>query len=173
VSKLNRDREPLIDGLARTERLARQVGDIAAALRSGHDAFHELGRAAHRFAENGQELDRVLRLLPGFYMRLGRLSIGGGAYQLGACAVKVALTGPDGNPYYTPQVGPSDNSPRCTRDNVAPLQGGDASLGPNGTPLEADRWDGQQVVAGTRDQSARHHESDFVPGHEANNGNGR
>lgn len=171
ITKLDNDRGPLVDGLDRTEKLAVRVGDIAAALRTGHDTFKELGRTAGRFNDMGQELDRLLRIYPGTYLRLGRLSVGAGAYQLDACAVRLVLTGPDGKPFYSPQVGPSDNSPRCSRDNVAPLQGSDASISSHGPALPPGIWDGQQVAAGTRDQDDKGEL--FAPPREANNGNGR
>jgi phospholipid/cholesterol/gamma-HCH transport system substrate-binding protein len=171
IEKLNGDRKPLIDGLDRTEDLAHQVGNIAKALRSGHDTFHELGRAAGNIADSGQELDRVLRLAPGAYLRLGRLSVEQGGYQLMFCSVRLRLTGPDGQPFYSPQVGPSDNSPGCSRNNVQPLQGGSASDTAWGPPVEQARWDGQQVVAGTRGQDD--FQTNFTPQHGAASGNGR
>jgi phospholipid/cholesterol/gamma-HCH transport system substrate-binding protein len=169
VSKLNRDRGPLVSSLQKSADLAHEVGDIASALRSGHDAFHELGRAATVFNDNGQELDRVLSLLPGAYLRLGRLSVNGAAYQLNLCTVRLRVTGPDGNAMYTPQIGPSDNSPRCSRDNVAPLQGGPPTS-VHGPPLPQLGNDGQGVVAGTQDGSKGR---GYVPPHQVNNGNGR
>jgi phospholipid/cholesterol/gamma-HCH transport system substrate-binding protein len=171
ISKLNKDRDPLVNGLERTEKLARDVGDIAKALRTGHDTFHELGRAASLLRDNGQELDRVLRIMPGAYLRLGRLSVPEAGYSITVCSARVLLTGPDGKPYYSPQVGPSDNSPRCSMNNVAPLQGSDAATDDHGPPLKQTPWDGQQIAGGNRDQEVRG--ENFGPGHQANNGNGR
>jgi phospholipid/cholesterol/gamma-HCH transport system substrate-binding protein len=171
IEKLNGDRKPLIDGLDRTEELAHQVGNIAKALRSGHDTYRELGRAAGNIANSGQELDRVLRLAPGAYLRLGRLSVEQGGYQLMFCSVRLRLSGPDGQPFYSPTVGPSDNDPGCSRNNVQPLQGGSASDTAAGPPVKQARWDGQQVAADARDQ----HElfDNFTPQHGAASGNGR
>lgn len=171
ISKLNKDRDPLVDGLEKTEKLARNVGKIAKALRSGHDTFHELGRASELLRDNGQELDRVLRVMPGAYLRVGRLSVPEAGYAVTVCSARVRLTGPDGNPYYTPQVGPSDNSARCNRHNIAPLQGSDASVDSHGPPLKQAPWDTLQIAAGNRDQDKRG--ENFVPPHEGNNGNGR
>ena len=170
TSKLADDRRPLLDGLERIEKLAGQVGDIAATLREGHDTFVQLGRTANGLNDNGQELDRILRVLPGAYLRLGRVSVEQAGYQIGVCRLRLRLTGLDGNPYYSPQIGPSDNSPRCSMDNIAPLQGGDASWGPQGPQLPDTGWDGQQVTAGARDQ--RQHGMTFVPPRQPANGSG-
>jgi phospholipid/cholesterol/gamma-HCH transport system substrate-binding protein len=167
ISQLNRNKDELVTGLQKTTRLAGQVGDVAAALRSGHDTFHELGRASRLFNDNGQEVDRILGLLPGAYLRLGRLSTVGAGYQINVCSLRLRLTGPDGNPTYTPQIGPSDNSPRCSRDNITPLQG-EGPTDINGPQLPTPEYDGQAVVGGPQDKNG-----DFVKSHQVNNGNGR
>ena len=169
ISKLNSNRDELIEGLQKSGHLARNVGDIAAALRTGHDTFHQLGRSAKIIDNSGQEIDRILRLMPAAYLRLGRLSVVGGAYQLRVCEAVLRMTGGDGNPFYSPQVGPSDNSPGCTRNDVAPLQGS-VPTGIYGPPLPAAPYDGQAVVAGTKDQ---HEGAGYVPPHKVDNGNGR
>jgi phospholipid/cholesterol/gamma-HCH transport system substrate-binding protein len=163
VSQLNSNRDELISGLDKTSHLADQVGDIASALRSGHDTFTQLGRTAELFNDNGDELDRVLSLLPGFYLRLGRLSVQGAAYQVNACSVRVIVTGADGKPFYSPQIGPSDNVPRCSRDNVAPLQG-EAPTNEHGPQLPPENFDGQAVAASSQDQG-------YVEPHKTNPGN--
>jgi phospholipid/cholesterol/gamma-HCH transport system substrate-binding protein len=170
ISKLNSNRDDLVSGLDKTSHLADQVGDIASALRSGHDTFHQLGRAAELFNENDTEIDRILRLLPAAYLRLGRLSVVGSAYQLRLCSAELRLTGPDGKPFYSPKIGPSDNSPGCSRDNVAPLQG-EAPTNIYGPQLPPPPYDRQAVVAGTKDQDQPG--DGFVPAHKANNGSGR
>jgi phospholipid/cholesterol/gamma-HCH transport system substrate-binding protein len=171
ITKLDKDREPLVEKLGETESLARNVGNIAKALRTGYDTFHELGRAAERFRDNGQELDRVLRLMPGAYLRLGRLSVDSAGYMLGVCSVTVQMTGLDGKPWFLPQVGPTDNAPACSKENIAPLQGSDASVGPAGPPLKNPSWDGHQLGAGARGQEKPG--TNYSPTHGTNNGNGR
>ncbi|NMH98275.1 MCE family protein [Pseudonocardia acidicola] len=144
VSQLSTDRQQLVTGLQKTSDLAQGIGDIANALRSGHDTYTELGRAAKVFTDQTPEFDRILRLLPGAYLRMGRASVGGAAYNLNVCAVTLRLTGPDGKPYFTPQIGPSDNSLRCSRDDVAPLEGSDGTPTQYGGPPNP--WDGQAVA---------------------------
>ncbi|HEY1967086.1 MAG TPA: MlaD family protein [Pseudonocardia sp.] len=169
ITQLNSNRHELVEGLEKTGHLANRVGDIASALRSGHDTFRELGRASDVFVSNGQEVDRILRLMPAAYMRLGRLSVAGSAYQLRICSADLRMTGPDGMPFYTPKVGPSDNNVACSRDNVAPLQGS-APTNIYGPPLPVDPYDGQAVAAQAKDQDKG---AGYVPPHKANNGSGR
>jgi phospholipid/cholesterol/gamma-HCH transport system substrate-binding protein len=172
VNKFNEDRKPLLDGLKSAALSVRQNDTVYSSLHARHDTILELGRAMKVIADNGQEVNRILGLVPGGYLRLGRLSVEQAGYELDACRVSVRLTGPDGQPFYSPYVGPSDNSPRCSRDNVAPLQGGSASDSISGPPIKQARWDGQQVTAGTRDQT-RLPSGDFSPTHGAANGNGK
>jgi phospholipid/cholesterol/gamma-HCH transport system substrate-binding protein len=145
VSQLNADRAQLLSGVDKTSDLAERIGDIASALRSGHDAFKQVGRAAQVFNDEGNEFDRILRLLPGAYLRLGRSSTDGALYSVVACAVRLRLTGPDGQPFYTPQFGPSDNTKRCSRNDIAPLQGS-PGYPPTGPPIPESPWDGQARV---------------------------
>jgi len=171
IEKLNGDRPKLINGLEKSEKFAHQIGNIGKSLRTGHDTIHELGRAAGRLDDMGQELDRILRTAPGAYLRLGRVSVEQAGYQFVACSARVRLSGPDGQPFYTPQIGPSDNNAACSRDNVAPLQGEDRSASSPGPPIKQAPWDGQQVAAGTRGQQKTG--NDFTPQHQSANGNGR
>jgi len=172
ISKLGKDKTQLLDGLEGASKLASQVGDIAAALREGHDTFKQLGRAADRINDQGQGIDQTLRILPGMYIRLGRLSVEQAGYQFGACRVVLRLPGLDGQEWESPAIGPSDNSPWCSLDNVAPLQGADASWGPQGPFLGAEPWDGQAVVAGQRGVEDKKNFGHTV-NRDANNGNGR
>ncbi|MCU1649113.1 MAG: phospholipid/cholesterol/gamma-HCH transport system substrate-binding protein [Pseudonocardiales bacterium] len=145
VSQLNNDRDDLLSGLHKTSDLANHIGDIASALRDGHDAFHELGRTAEVFNDQSEEFNRILTLLPGAYERLGRVSTGSASYSLVVCAVRLRLTGPDGNPFYTPQIGPSANNRRCSRDDITPLQNS-PGYPPNGPPESPAPFDGQTVA---------------------------
>ena len=124
VSKLNADRGPLLDALDKTANLGEQVGDLAGALRTGHDFIHELGRVSDQLDAGKKDLDRVLNLLPGSYLRLGRVSSGSGAYNIYICSLRLKLTGPDGQPFFSPQLGPSPSITRCSNDNVAPREPG-------------------------------------------------
>lgn len=145
VSALNAHRAELVSGMARTSRLADQVGDVAAALRSGHDTLTQLGRAAGVLDDQPGEFNRILRLLPSAYLRLGRVSTSGASFDLNVCAVRLRLTGPDGNPFYTPQIGPSDNNLRCSADDVAPLRG-EGPTSPLGPQSPMAPFDGQAVA---------------------------
>jgi phospholipid/cholesterol/gamma-HCH transport system substrate-binding protein len=172
ISKLGKDKEQLTDGLEGASKLAYQVGDIAQALRTGHDTFEQLGRAMDRINDQGQGIDQTLRVLPGFYLRLGRLSVESAGYQLGICQVVLRLPGLDGQEWESPRIGPSENSPHCSSDNVAPLQGADAAWGPHGPFLGQSPWDGQQVVAGQRGVDDKKNFGHTVVRERAN-GNGR
>lgn len=166
VGKLNANRDELIDGLHKTSHLADDVGDIAAALRTGHNTFKQLGRTTHILNQQSGEFSRILKLLPAAYLRLGRLSTAGADYTLDICGIRLRLTGPDGQPYYTPQIGPSDNSTRCSTDDVAPLQGeGPTPVGgPNGyLPPPLPPQDSQAVARGANEQG-------YVQPHDVNAG---
>lgn len=120
VTKLSNDRQQIVDGLEKTSDLADNVGNIAVALRSGHDTFRELGRTAALFET--PEFEHVLTLLPGAYTRIGRVSTTSATYNIFVCMVQLRLTGPDGQPFLTPQIGPSPNSKRCNTDpSIQPL----------------------------------------------------
>ena len=81
----------------------------------------ELGRTATIANEGQQTIDDVLRTLPGAYLRIGRLGSRGAGYNLYLCSLRVRLTGSDGQPIYTPWLGPSENIQRC-KPGVAPLE---------------------------------------------------
>jgi phospholipid/cholesterol/gamma-HCH transport system substrate-binding protein len=120
VGKLSRDRTRIVDGMRRTSDLANRVGDVADALRSGHETFRQLGRTAALFET--PEFERVLTLLPGAYGRIGRVSTTSATYNIFVCSVQVRLTGPDGQPFTTPWIGPSPSLKRCNSDpSIQPL----------------------------------------------------
>lgn len=122
VSQLAGNRAQLVDGLGRTADLADQLGDLAGTLRSGHDTISQLGRTAKVFNDHRTDFQKILSMLPGVYLRIGRVTTEGGFYNVFVCAVQLRVTGPDGQPYYMPQVGPSPQVKRCSNDDVAPLQ---------------------------------------------------
>lgn len=120
VTKLSQDRTQIVDGMRRTAQLADGVGNVADALRSGHDTFQQLGRTAALFET--PEFEHVLTLLPGAYERIGRVSTTSATYNIFACSVQVRLTGPDGQPFLTPWIGPSPQLKRCNTDpSIQPL----------------------------------------------------
>jgi phospholipid/cholesterol/gamma-HCH transport system substrate-binding protein len=122
VSQLSDRRDALITGMDRTADLADQLGDLAGTLRSGHDTLHQLGRTAKVFNDNKPEFEKILSMLPGVYLRIGRVTTEGGFYNVFVCQLQLRLTGADGKPYYAPQIGPSPQVRRCSNDDVAPLQ---------------------------------------------------
>jgi phospholipid/cholesterol/gamma-HCH transport system substrate-binding protein len=122
VSQLARDRGDLVNGLQKTADLADQLGDLAGTLRTGHDTIKQLGRTAKIFNDNRPEFEKILSMLPGVYLRIGRVTTEGGFYNVFICSVQLRLTGADGQPYYAPQIGPSPQSRRCSNDDIAPLQ---------------------------------------------------
>lgn len=122
VSQLSRDRGELVDGMRRTADLADQLGDLAGTLRTGHDTLEHLGDTAKIFNDNRPEFEQILSMLPGVYLRIGRVTTEGGFYNVFICAVQLRVTGADGQPYYAPQIGPSPQVRRCSNDDIAPLQ---------------------------------------------------
>jgi phospholipid/cholesterol/gamma-HCH transport system substrate-binding protein len=162
ISQLSDDRRPLVEGTHTLGGVAQHIGDIIAAARTAHDTFHQLGEAASDFTDQGKEFDRILSLLPGAYLRLGRVSTNGAGYDFGACGVVLRLTGPDGKPYFTPQIGPSDNNKQCSRDDVAPLQG-EAPTSPFGPQQDLGPSDGQAVAGDANEQG-------YVEPHKVNPG---
>jgi len=163
VTQLSADRKDITGGLHDTAKLAHHIGDLASALRTAHGALHQLGAAATRFTDDGDEFDRILGLLPGAYLRLGRVSTNGAGYDFELCGLKLRLTGPDGKPFITPQIGPSDNNKQCSRDNVAPLQG-ESPMSPYGPQQKLAPSDGQAVARSANEQG-------YVEPHEVNPGN--
>jgi phospholipid/cholesterol/gamma-HCH transport system substrate-binding protein len=152
ISKANRDRKDIYHGLDDLAGTTKHLGDVAKAARTTHDTLIELGRTAKIFADSSGEFNRILRLLPGAYLRLGRVSTGGAGYDFEVCGVVLRLTGPDGKPYFTPQIGPSDNNLQCSRNDVAPLQGEapTSAKGPAVTPLAPP--DGQALAGDANEQ---------------------
>jgi phospholipid/cholesterol/gamma-HCH transport system substrate-binding protein len=123
ISALSADRDKLTRAVDRTADFTADADRLASAVRSGHDTIHELDRTSAVLDSQRGELNKILNLLPGAYLRLGRVASAGAAYQVYVCTLRLRLTGLDGQPAFTPQMGPAPNIKRCSDDDVAPLQG--------------------------------------------------
>ncbi|GAA4548844.1 MCE family protein [Pseudonocardia xishanensis] len=122
ISGLNADRGPLGQSFVDIDRLVsgtdRLLGDLRGPLRGTVD---QVDRVATLVNEGQAAVDENLSLLPGAYLRVSRLGSRGATYNLFICSLRLKLTGPDGQPMYTPWVGPSDNVDRC-KPGVEPLE---------------------------------------------------
>ncbi|GAA5162847.1 MCE family protein [Pseudonocardia eucalypti] len=164
VNTLSEDRKELLDKFAASGEYARGLGDLLAAVRTGHDTFEELAKAGHLFNKDAKEVNRILGLLPGAYLRLGRVSTNGAGYDFNACGVVLRLTGPDGKPFYTPQIGPSDNNLQCSSQDVAPLQGQGPTSAYGHEVEDVPLSDGQAVANDANDNGEHVDKHDQNPG---------
>jgi len=126
--------QELTSGLAKDrEQLGGSLGSVDDLLTSTHDLLDkvrgplkgtvdQLHRATDQANKGQAAIDEVLGLLPGGYLRISRLGSRGSTYNLFVCALRVKLTGPDGNPFYTPWQGPNPNIERCRPGNIYPLE---------------------------------------------------
>lgn len=123
VSGLSGNRDEIGQGLESTQKLVSSVdGFLSKARGPLRDSVDQIQRVADLVNQGERKVDEVLRMLPGAYLRVSRVASRGAMYSLFVCSLRVKMTGPDGQPLYTPMVGPSDNVERCRPDNVAPLQ---------------------------------------------------
>jgi len=122
VSGLALDRGRLGRSFAQVDRLATSMTGLLTEVRDPFQGLvHELGRATRQANEGAGTIDQVLRMLPGAYLRIGRLGSRGAGYNLFLCSLRLRVTDPAGNAYYTPWVGPADSVERC-KPGVAPLE---------------------------------------------------
>ncbi|GAA4548499.1 MCE family protein [Pseudonocardia xishanensis] len=123
VSGLSGDRERIGDGLEATQRLVTSVdGFLDKARGPLVGTVDQIQRVADLANQGEENLNEVLGMLPGAYLRVSRVASRGAMYSLFICSLRVKVTGPDGQPLYSPMVGPSDNIERCRDDDVAPLE---------------------------------------------------
>lgn len=122
TSALNRDRGPIGRSLVAVNQLTTSVAGLLGQLRGPFAGFvSQLGRVSTQANLGRATLDRVLQMLPGAYLRMGRLGSRGAGYGLYICGLQVMIDGPNGKPLRLPWIGPSSNITRCHR-GVAPLQ---------------------------------------------------
>ncbi len=122
VSGLSEDRTRLGASFDTASTLTARLSDLLTDLREPFAGMvHELGRTATTLNEGSKTIDSVLSLLPGDYLRVARLGSLEATYSLYICSLRLKLTGTDGQPIYTPWIGPSDNVERC-KPGVAPLE---------------------------------------------------
>ncbi|OLL73469.1 MCE-family protein Mce1B [Pseudonocardia sp. Ae168_Ps1] len=58
----------------------------------------------------------MLKTLPGAYYAMHRAGSHGSYFNFYLCTVRLKLTGPDGDPFFTPYFGPNSQIDRC-KDN--------------------------------------------------------
>ncbi|WP_433504839.1 MCE family protein [Pseudonocardia halophobica] len=122
ISGLNDDRGPLGQSFADIDRLVGGTDELLGKLRGPlQGTVDQVDRVATLVNQGQEAVDENLSLLPGAYLRISRLGSRGSTYGLFICSLRLRLTGPDGQPMYTPWVGPSDNVERCQPD-AAPLE---------------------------------------------------
>ncbi|MFC7500622.1 MCE family protein [Nocardioides sp. GCM10030258] len=122
ASGLALDRGRLGRSFANVDKLVTSMNGLLVQVR---DPFQEMvrqvGRVSRQANAGSGTLNEFLRMLPGAYLRIGRLASRGSGYNLYLCSLRLRVTDPLGNAYYTPWVGPADSIKRC-KPGVAPLQ---------------------------------------------------
>lgn len=122
ASGLALDRGALGRSFADVERLVSSTSNLVVDLRDPFQGFvNELGRVSRQANAGAGTINEVLRLLPGAYLRIGRVASRGAAYNMYICSLRVRFTDPAGNAYYTPYIGPSAGVRRC-QQGIAPLE---------------------------------------------------
>lgn len=125
ATALSKDRKQLGESLESVDQLSASLGGLTRELRGPLDGMvEELGRATTQANKGGQTIDQVLRMLPGVYLRLGRLASRGAGYSIYVCALRAMIDGPNGKPLYLPWLGPGTNVARCQVGDIAPLEMG-------------------------------------------------
>lgn len=137
VTGLNNDRGPIGQSLEGTERLVSGTNDLLTKLRGPlRGTVDEVGRLSGVVNTSQGTIDEYLGMLPGAYLRISRIGSRSATYSLFVCSLRLKLTGPDGQPMYTPWEGPADNLERCKFD-VDPLETPEQREAFD--PVEADR----------------------------------
>ena len=122
ISGLNDDRGRIGRSFDDIDRLVSGTDKLLGKLRGPlKGTVDQVDRVATLVNEGREAVDTNLSLLPGAYLRVSRLGSRGATYNLFICSLRLKLTGPDGQPMYTPWVGPSDNVDRC-KPNIEPLE---------------------------------------------------
>jgi phospholipid/cholesterol/gamma-HCH transport system substrate-binding protein len=122
ASALSKDRGRIGRSLESVDKLTGSLGNLTQQLRGPLDSMVEqLGRATRQANAGSQTMDQVLRMLPGVYLRLGRLASRGAGYSIYVCALRAMIDGPNGKPLFLPWIGPGQNVARCQKD-TAPLE---------------------------------------------------
>ncbi len=122
VSGLANDRGRLGDSLAGSNQLVTSLSDLLTKVRGPlRDTVTQLDRAASQANAGEADINAALSMLPGAYLRIGRVGARGSTYGLYVCSLRLKLTGPNGQPFYTPYIGPAPNADRCKFGN-APLE---------------------------------------------------
>ncbi|MFR9806822.1 MCE family protein [Pseudonocardia sp. RS010] len=111
------DRKTIGESLEGTNRLVGGIDTLLGKVRGPLvGTVDQLKRASVQVNEGATTIDESLRMLPGAYLRIARVGSRGSTYNLFVCSLRAKVTGPDGNPRFTPWIGPSDNVARCNYD---------------------------------------------------------
>jgi phospholipid/cholesterol/gamma-HCH transport system substrate-binding protein len=122
VSGLSMDRGRIGESFANVDRLVTSMTGLLVDFRGPFRGMvTQLGRVSKQANVGSGTLNEILRMLPGAYLRIGRLGSRGAGYNLYVCSLRLRLTDPTGKAYYTPYVGPADSVKRCD-PGVAPLE---------------------------------------------------
>jgi phospholipid/cholesterol/gamma-HCH transport system substrate-binding protein len=115
VSGLSGDRQEIGKSIEQDDKLVSSLSDLLDEVRSPlKSTVDQLRRASTQLNEGEADINQSLSLLPGFYLRIGRFGSHSPTYSVYICSIRMKLTGPNGQPYYTPSFGPSPNTKRCS-----------------------------------------------------------
>lgn len=130
---LSGNRIRLGDSLHGVDQLATSMTGLLASLRGPVQGMvHQLRRVTTQANAGASTINQVLRMLPGGYLRIGRLGSRGAGYNLYLCALRLRFSTGHGAPTYSPWIGPAESVERC-KPGVAPLE----------TPEERQKSDGK------------------------------
>lgn len=122
ATDLSGDRNRLGQSFVGVDNLVTSMGGLLTALRGPLSGFvTQLGRFATQANAGAGTINDVLRMLPGGYLRIGRLGSRGAGYNLYLCALRLKFSTKDGGATYSPWIAPAASVYRC-KPGIAPLQ---------------------------------------------------
>jgi phospholipid/cholesterol/gamma-HCH transport system substrate-binding protein len=112
VTGLNSDRGALTGALTHVNDLTATAAQLLPVLRPDLNAdIRDLGQVSKTLDANQADVNNTLRALPQAYKDISRIGVYGNFFNAYLCSVRVRLTGPTGDPVYTPWI--DSSVPRC------------------------------------------------------------
>lgn len=122
TTALNHERGRIGRSLVSVDRLTTSMADLVGQVRGPFRALvKQVARVSTHANQGKKTLNKILRILPGAYLRAGRVGSHGSGYGIYICALQVMIDGPNGKAVHLPWIGPSSHDKRCQR-GVAPLE---------------------------------------------------
>jgi len=113
VTGLSSDRDPIADAIVHVNGLADDASDLLEQLRPDlRTTLERVNTVSTTLNQNSQIVNDSLRDLGPVYDRVSDIGLFGSFLTTYLCDVRVKVTGPNGQPLYTPWV--SSEAPRCS-----------------------------------------------------------